>query len=477
MNRAKLVRTALAALTLAGLAASAPKADGQPLWEPPTAGALEEADRGEQAAEGPTQPAADYVRFEGSHIVVELFPEHAGLLKNPERWVKQLDAVYEALADLVGGVPYQGQKITIREVPSFQYGLVSGNPILWNADLVPDALESISSRGDILFGPIHELSHDFDLAGTYIGGGPNNAEHWANLKALYVLDTLARRFPDSVVNINYYDPETYVALGELGTSFFIPDVEPYLASKLRDWRQAPSITGLFYMEAQGIGWEPFKATFRDYLAGSSGRAAASTDEGKINEFIRLLSKSAGRDLSPQFREWGFPTPPVAIAPLAAGWSHACYVGAEESVEGALGDIVGAAEAVYRLGPQQRFDRWFAARPDLSTIATLISYEPLLVLSSEASTWAQLATGTPPTSVSLAQGWNSVCYTGQTKSADDATAGIAGKFAILYRLSDTEVWGRYVPGNPEVSSITQLSQDDAVLILVTQEGGATWVFDP
>jgi hypothetical protein len=166
-----------------------------------------------------------------------------------------------------------------------------------------------------------------------------------------------------------------------------------------------------------------------------------------------------------------PTPPVA------SWSHSCYMGPLQPIEQALADIAGDVLAVYRLNSGQTFDRWFPGRPELSTITTVNPYEPLFVLMAGAATWTQTPSGTPPTSVSMVQGWNSVCYTGQTKSTDDATAGIAGKFAILYRLSDTEAWGRYVPGNPEVSSITQLSQDDAVLMLVTQEGGASWVFDP
>jgi len=359
------------------------------------------------------------------------------------------------------------------------YVAVSGNPIQWNTDYVASGISTLNSGG-LRTGIFHEISHDFDLAGwDYVTQVPAaNAEHWANLKELYALERLAPLYPDAWYGLQ--DGSEPAPLADFGDAYFVKKfAEPYLSAGSRDWQTMPNdvSTGLFYLLVQQLGWGPFRETFGDYLAGHIDRDSLGTDEGSINEFIRLLSKSAGQDLSPQFREWGFPTPTVVLASLPQGWSHRCYAGAGGSVEESLGDIVGVAEAVYRLGPQQRFDRWFAARPDLSTIATLSSYEPLLVLSSEASTWAQLATGTPPTTVNLAQGWNSVCYTGQQKAIANATSGIAGKFAILYMLGEDQGWAKYIPGTSQPSDIGELKTYDSVLVLVTAAGGTQWVFDP
>jgi hypothetical protein len=440
-----------------------------------SAGALGAPDRGQQVGGASLGPVADYVRFEGSHIVVELFPEHAGLLKNPERWVEQLDAVYEAFADLVGGVPYEGQKITIQEAPPMPYIALSGNPIQWNTDYVPSGIKTLNDGG-LGTGMFHELSHDFDLAGwAYVTQLPAaDAEHWANFKELYALHRLAPLYPEA-----WYGSEP-VPLSKFGEAYFVESLaEPYLSAGSGDWRTMPHdvFTGLFYLEAQEIGWGPFKEAFRDYLAGRFDQGAVTTDEGKINEFLRLLSKHAGQDLSPQFREWGFPTPPLTLASLSQGWNQPCYVGPEQPVEQALADIVADVQAVYRLGAGQTFDRWFAGRPDVSNITTIRPYEPLLVLMGKDAAWSQTPSGSPPSSVSLAPGWNSVCYAGQSKSADDATTGMANAFSILYRLGSDQTWGRFLPARPELSSITQLSQYDSVLVLMTQEGGATWTFDP
>jgi hypothetical protein len=126
---------------------------------------------------------------------------------------------------------------------------------------------------------------------------------------------------------------------------------------------------------------------------------------------------------------------------------------------------------------QGFDRWFPNRPEASTITAVSPYQPLLVLMSQYGFWPHEPSGTPSASVSLAPGWNNVCYTGPTKSAEDATTGVAGGFVIMYRLDGGQGWSRYAPGRPELSNIDQLSQYDTVLMLVSQEGGTTWTFDP
>jgi len=176
-----------------------------------------------------------------------------------------------------------------------------------------------------------------------------------------------------------------------------------------------------------------------------------------------------------------PTPtPKALPAMAMvkGWNHKCYIGEQKGIEDALADIAGKVSALYRLSAsRQEFDRWFPDRSDLSTITSLNPYDQLFVLMSGAGTWTQEQSAGQQASVSLVQGWNSICYTGQPKVVADATSGIAGKFSVLYTLGDDQTWGRYVPGRTDLSDMTQCTQLEALLVLVTQEGGATWVFNP
>jgi hypothetical protein len=167
-----------------------------------------------------------------------------------------------------------------------------------------------------------------------------------------------------------------------------------------------------------------------------------------------------------------PTPPAP----AVAWMYSCYLGASQPTEDALATISGDVLAAYRLRPDQGYDRWFPDRPTVSTMTALNPYDALFLLVTSGATWPQQPSGEPPADASLVFGWNSVCYTGQTKAAQSATQGIDGDFAIVYTLASDQIWQRFVPARPEVSTLAQLDSFTSVLILVTEESGALWVFD-
>jgi hypothetical protein len=172
-----------------------------------------------------------------------------------------------------------------------------------------------------------------------------------------------------------------------------------------------------------------------------------------------------------------PTPGPQQTNLMLGWNNVCYLGATRPIEEALADIGEGVLAVYRLRAGQGYDRWLPGRPDASTIVTLDSYEPLFILMANSAPWTQQGQASPPMAVSLSEGWNNVCYTGETKDAVSATTAIEGKFAVLYALGPDQSWQRFVPTRPDVSNLSQLVRLGPVLILVTQPGGTQWMFDP
>ena len=175
-----------------------------------------------------------------------------------------------------------------------------------------------------------------------------------------------------------------------------------------------------------------------------------------------------------------PTPgtPTPVPPdLVAGWNYACYLGAALPVPEALAHIMPGVQALYHLRADQGYDKWFPARPELSTMTDVSPYEPLFILMANDSDWPQTPADTPPTGLDLAQGWNAACYSGQTKDASSATDGITGQYEALYLLASNQGWKRFIPARPEISNLDQLEQFAAVLVLVTQPEGARWVFDP
>ncbi len=170
-------------------------------------------------------------------------------------------------------------------------------------------------------------------------------------------------------------------------------------------------------------------------------------------------------------------PGLVAALLAQGWTQTCYVGEPMPVDQALAAAIGSVLAVYRLGVTQTFDRWFPGRPEVSTIDTLSPYDQLFVLASGTATWNHEFGGTSHGSAVLAQGWNGVCYSGATMDVDSAMVGISGLVHVVYALQCDQTWGRYVPGRPDLSDLTQAARLDAFLVLVTLESEATWEFGP
>jgi len=171
-----------------------------------------------------------------------------------------------------------------------------------------------------------------------------------------------------------------------------------------------------------------------------------------------------------------PTPPPGTIMLASGWNNVCYVGAEQLIEDALADVAEHVLAVYRMRADQGFDSWFPNKPGASSITTVSPYQPLFILMGQQAFWPHEPVGTPPTSVPLASGWNSVCYTGETKDVQAATGGIVEDLAVLYTLTPDQGWRPFIPDKPGASTLSQLESSTCALMLITNADGAVWVFD-
>jgi hypothetical protein len=177
--------------------------------------------------------------------------------------------------------------------------------------------------------------------------------------------------------------------------------------------------------------------------------------------------------------------------LVQGWNDVCYVDDDATVEDALDDVIDDVLAVYRYNADQTWDRHFPGQCDeeglctLDDENTLESYDQLFILMGASATWTQLITAVP-VSVDLAgasaedetlAAWNSVCYAGTDQAADEATSDISSAFEIMYTLGADQAWRRYIPDRPDIpDTLTTLHQFDSVILLVTAEGGITWVFD-
>ncbi|MCD6368917.1 MAG: M60 family metallopeptidase [Thermoproteales archaeon] len=238
------------------------------------------------------------VRVEGRHIVLVIKKRNFDLFKDPLDWIRKLDMAYEAYAELVGDVPYNGAKIVIEEVDKYPGGwAVAGNPIKWYSPYIPDAIKQVN-EGDWLFGILHEIGHDFDLDYRWVW----NAEFSANFKMVYVAEKLKAKIKEYGVWYDYSDPNGKT----------LDDFYAMMAAKtgetnvLKDWlRHNDAATDKFLKVKNMIGWEPFKKTYRAWLNLSSDEIP-KTPEEKLNLFVYYLCVFSGKDLTQQFIEWGFP---------------------------------------------------------------------------------------------------------------------------------------------------------------------------
>jgi len=167
---------------------------------------------------------------------------------------------------------------------------------------------------------------------------------------------------------------------------------------------------------------------------------------------------------------------TATTSFAVGWNQACYIGPQQSVETALGDIAGSVQALYRIGVDGALDRWFPGSPEVSTIETLSPYDSLLLLMPAPATWTQTSDEPKPDKWVMAQGWNSICYEGENKDIEEAVDGIHDQIAIIYALVPGQGWLRYVPDRPEMSNLDRLQRHQPILVLVSDPTGATWRFE-
>jgi hypothetical protein len=245
----------------------------------------------------------------GQHIALDVYTEDYSYFNNPVQYVALLDKVYGFLADMVNGVPYNGDLITVRSDASMYYGLLSGNPItIGPGHSWPD----IVNVHGIDFGVPHELGHDFDLwpqSRLYMGQMTfDGAEHWANLKVLYAYDMLGEQYP--ALTIESWGRT--VPLRDVGQRFVEFAAQPWIDEGRTDYQNMNNdvYTGLMYMLRQQVGWEPFIKTFNEYSL--SSMPTPSSDLGKVELWANTLSRYARVNLIPTFQSWGFPISKLPI---------------------------------------------------------------------------------------------------------------------------------------------------------------------
>jgi hypothetical protein len=232
----------------------------------------------------------------GKHIRLALDAEKVNVCDSTlDRWLADLDSVYESYSRLVGGTPFRGERITVLNSPGIEagYWALAGNPILWNSHVkIEKSLQNTQDNDDWNFGIMHEIGHTFSGYAREDGTRTNSAWNWndeifANFRMSYALEDLCGRMSQRDViytgteNMDYYKLAYDETLG---------------AGIAKNNGDALHYT--FLRIARKYGWKIYEQAFRMlYALDESETAELKTTFDKFSFFLSSLSKIAGEDVS------------------------------------------------------------------------------------------------------------------------------------------------------------------------------------
>ncbi|MEX2144902.1 MAG: hypothetical protein WD712_00775 [Candidatus Spechtbacterales bacterium] len=274
----------------------------------------EQASREQKPEEIPATQIIPKDATESEHFILDLSLEHQAMLLNSGKWLEQLDRYYETLSDLVGGVPYGGEKNVILETDEYaQYWAIAGNPIKWSPNGIPNALYQVNN-GDWLFGILHEIGHNFDSVHSDGQDGyfwTWDAEMSANWKMVYGMDVIpemivwqgGNKYSSSSLHphIKEYYRSKAIESGELET------VNIQGSAELAGGHGDPQTFHLLELKDR-IGWEPFKKTYRE-MREMPRNSIPSDALARFELFVDILTQNTDTSTAnPKefLRDRGFP---------------------------------------------------------------------------------------------------------------------------------------------------------------------------
>lgn len=222
-----------------------------------------------------------YMR-ESKHIRLFLDPSKVAASNDTvDKWLANLDKIYEAYADLVGGTPHEGRKLAIVSTEAREYWAVAGYPIIWVVDYVESTLKDVQDKDDWCFGLMHEIGHVFNIGNA---SWDWNDEMFANFRMHYGLEAANGKTMQTPAGES--QPRIYQG-AEIRDFYKGYLYETKNGSKVMSdngihWELVNLTT--YPVDGHEMGWEPFKKAF---AALNSGRV--SIPSGGFEKFKTLVN--------------------------------------------------------------------------------------------------------------------------------------------------------------------------------------------
>jgi subtilisin family serine protease len=155
------------------------------------------------------------------------------------------------------------------------------------------------------------------------------------------------------------------------------------------------------------------------------------------------------------------TPPpgsLVLQELGVGWNSIAHLAPGGQLPGAITYLTSPWTALYHWDPgapadpfgMGRYRRFAPSAPAWVSDWTAISRFDVFWVDSNAATTAAYPNPCPcgARTIQLSQGWNTFVYTGATKRAGEALAGLTGKYTLVFSFDNLgRAWSMYSPGLP------------------------------
>lgn len=217
-------------------------------------------------------------------------------------WLSNLDKIYDSYKELLGHVPFEGRKNSIRskQIDAWAY---AGEPIQWNKDYVSSELLSVANDGNWSFGIMHEIGHNY---ASYIAGGNEswnwNEELFANFRMYYGLSqtngTVVMSFNELVDG--KYQNVKYKYVGTQIKDMYKSKTDGGYDKTLGAGKPSSGDAEMYTLVRiqEKYGWQLFKDTFKELyeLPRNTAQEQMWTAWQRFNYFMGFLSKHAGEDV-------------------------------------------------------------------------------------------------------------------------------------------------------------------------------------
>ncbi len=147
-----------------------------------------------------------------------------------------------------------------------------------------------------------------------------------------------------------------------------------------------------------------------------------------------------------------PPGPIVEQELGAGWNQVAYLGPSASLPAAAAALPQGWSAIAVWDPDAEgggaFLLHYAEAPaQAQTLTELSRYQALWVYSDGGAVFDANPEPPPGRRVELAEGWNAIVYTGESRPVEAALASISGRYDQVLRYDNaTGLWDSYLPGS-------------------------------